>query len=52
MKIKHKQSGNIIDVPNEHALILLNQGWQELQEVKVEKKVIKEDSKQVKRGRK
>lgn len=52
MKIKHKQSGNIIDVSNEHALMLLCQGWQEYKEPKVEKEVKVNENKPTKRGKK
>lgn len=34
MKIKHKISNQIIDVPNEHAQMLMEQGWEQYKEDK------------------
>lgn len=34
MKIKHKISNQIIDVPTEHAQMLMGQGWEQYKEDK------------------
>ena len=45
MKIIHKTSNQVIDVPPDHAQILLKQGWKEF--IDDERKVIREEAKEI-----
>jgi hypothetical protein len=33
MKVQHKTSKQVISVPNDHATMLMGQGWEEYQEI-------------------
>ena len=45
MKIIHKTSNQVIDVPSEHAQMLFGQGWKEF--INDERKVIHEEAKEI-----
>lgn len=42
MKIQHKDSKQVIDVPNDHASMLMTQGWKEYVEQPAVKEVVRE----------